>query len=157
MDNAVHMYLSNTDSVDYFPDNKGSYFRVKLSESLQLHGEWEAALTSLTVSISETDVTSVLAGQVVQVYSNLVGLCITGGAKRQLLRRVNLGPPVVSAGSRAAFHVETAANCCCFFKPVISQNCSIVDIGLTHGSMYIDDILQESTVHASVYLRRVRR
>ena len=65
MDNAVHMYLSNTDSLDYFPDNKGSYFRVKLSESLQLHGEWEAALTSLTVSISETDVTSVLAGQVV--------------------------------------------------------------------------------------------
>ena len=52
MDNAVHMYLSNTDSVDYFPHNKGSYFRVKLSESLQLHGEWEAALTSLTVSIN---------------------------------------------------------------------------------------------------------
>lgn len=151
MDQAVHMYLSNTNSEHYFPDNNGSYFRVKLSEPLHLHGEWEVALTSLTVSVSEMDVTNVLAGQVVEVYSNLVGLCIVGGDKRQILTRVNLGSPVVSAGSRTAFHVLTAASCRCFFKPIMSRNCSIVEIGLNHEGMYINDILQDSRVHASVY------
>lgn len=115
MNNSVHLYVSSSDSLQYFPDNKGTYFRVKLSESLRLSGTWEAVLTSLTIIASETEVGSVLAGQPVEVVSNLVGLCIVGGDKKQILRRVNLGSPVLSTGPRTIFHIDTVENSC-FFK-----------------------------------------
>lgn len=147
--------MSSSDSLDYFPDNKGTHFRVKLSESLILKGTWEAVLTSLTIIANETDIKDVLAGQVVEVTSNLVGLCIIGGDKRQVLRRVNLGSPVVSAGSRSVFHIDSLENCC-FYMPVITQECSIIELGLKHQSLYINDILEDSRVYASVYLKRVQ-
>ena len=153
MQESVHIYADSNDSLQYFPGNKGTFFRVKLSEPLRFTGKWEATLTSLTVISNETDVQSTLAGQVVEVSSNVIGLSIVGGSKKQLLRRLNLGSPVIGTGSRTIFHVDTVQNCC-FFKSVILQECSVIEFGLAHHSLYITDLLEECRTYASVYLKR---
>ena len=39
-----YLFISSSDSLSFHPDNKGSNFTVELPESVNLHGEWEAAL-----------------------------------------------------------------------------------------------------------------
>ena len=155
MHEGLHVYVDSFDSMQHFPDNNGTFFRVKLSEPLRFNGKWEATLTSLTVISTENDVKSSLAGQMVEISSNLVGLSIVGGSKKQLLRRINLGSPVVGTGSRTIFHVDTVQNCC-HFKSVILQDCSVLEIGLKHHSLYITDLLEGSRTYASVYLKKAR-
>ena len=113
MQDHVHIYVCSTDSLQYFPDNNGSRFRIKLSEPIHFTGSWVAALTSVTVE-GEKDTISVLAGQVIEISSNIVGLCIAGGEKRQVLRRLNLCSPIVVKGWKTIYHIDTVENDCFF-------------------------------------------
>lgn len=155
MDGNIRIYITSSDSVEYFPDNNGTSFRVKLSEPLTFSGTWEAVLTSLSIVVNETDTGDILTGLDIEVLSNLVGLSIVGGQKKQVLRRINLGRPIVNTHSKTIFHVVTLENYC-FYIPVITQECSVIEIGLQHPSLYIKDILADSKVSATLHLKRVR-
>ena len=69
--------------MEYFPDNNGTSFRVKLSEPLTFSGTWEAVLTSLSIVVNETDTGDILTGLDIEVLSNLVGLSIVGVRKNK--------------------------------------------------------------------------
>lgn len=152
MDN-FHLDLTSLDSKEDFPSNKGNTFRVKLCESLTLSGRWEVVLTSLTLFFRERDAADVLSGLELDIYTNIVGLSIVGGQKRQLLRRMNIGQPTVNSHTKAVFHVSATENYC-FYKPVITQECSFIEIELKHPSLYVNELLENCVAHVSLHLKR---
>ena len=47
MESEFYVTLPSNSSMQYFPDNKTSNFKSKLSRTLQLDGEWEVGLTEI--------------------------------------------------------------------------------------------------------------
>lgn len=153
MEESKHVYISSSDSLQYFPHNTGAHFRVKLGEALKFTGSWVVSLTGINIIVKEADIGNVLDAQNVHIYSNLVGLSIVGGHKRQLLRIVNLGRPIVRSNQRTVYHVDPVENSC-FYKPVIAQECSYIEVELKHDSLYILDLLNDSKVCIYLHFKR---
>lgn len=151
--NSFHVYISSSDSVEYFPHNTGSNFRVKLSEGINLSNGWEIVLTSLSIVLNEAEAAEVLAGLVLDVHCNIAGFSIVGGNKRQILRRVNLGQPTLKSATRVIFSINCSENYC-FYKPVITQNCSVIEIQLKHPHLYINHLLENCKANVSLHLRK---
>ena len=148
-----HLDICSTDSKENFPNNKGNNFRVKLCESLTLSGKWEVVLTSLSIFFRGTDAANVMSGLEIDVHCNIVGLSIVGGYKTQLLRRVNIGQPTKNSHMKTVFHVKGTENYC-FYKPVITQECSVIEIELKHSSLYVNDLLENCVAYVSLHLKR---
>ena len=152
--NNFHFYLCSSDSLENFPLNRGNSFRVRLSEAIDFsNGEWDIVLTSLTIVLNESESAAVLPGLVLDVYCNIVGLSVVGGKKRQLLRRVNIGQPTFNSPTRVVFEITSVENYC-FYKPVLSQNCAVIEIELRHPYLYINHLLENCTAYVSLHLKR---
>ena len=150
---SFHLDITSFDSKEDFPGNKGNNFRVKLSESLALNGNWELVLTSLSLFFHEKDAADVLSGLVLDIYCNIVGLSIVGSHKRQLLRRLNIGRPILNSHTKTVFHLSGAENYC-FYRPVIAQECSVIEIALKHPSLYVNELLENCEAYLSMHLKR---
>ena len=48
MNKQEYLFLSSLDSLDTFPNNNASSFRVELPKALDLKGKWQVALTDIT-------------------------------------------------------------------------------------------------------------
>ena len=46
--NKFHYYAISTASADTYPDNKGGLFKNNLANSINLEGEWEVGVGSIT-------------------------------------------------------------------------------------------------------------
>ena len=46
-----YVNISSDNSLDYFPNNSPSDFRLHLKQTLRLHGYWTVALTDIQYSI----------------------------------------------------------------------------------------------------------
>lgn len=53
--NQIVLYLSSTDSKEYYPNNNPADFTVKFPEPIQLHGEWTLTLRELKCKRSNND------------------------------------------------------------------------------------------------------
>lgn len=150
---SFHLDVTSFDSKEDFPGNTGNNFRVKLSEPLALSGNWELVLTSLTLFLRDRDAADVLAGLHFDVYCNIAGLSFVGSHKRQLLRRLNIGRPILNSHSKTVFHVPCIENYC-FYRPVIAQECSVIEIVLKHPSLYVNELLENCDTYVSLHLKR---
>ena len=48
MDNQFYITLKSNSSIDYFPNNNASKFKVKLANQINLDDKWELAITEIT-------------------------------------------------------------------------------------------------------------
>lgn len=77
-----YMYLSNDDSINYFPHNKAHDFRVIIPKQLNLDGEWLVALTEIITTVEST--------RFVNVFCDIIESQIIGDQYLKLISRVEL-------------------------------------------------------------------
>lgn len=81
---SFYVVVRNFDSVDYFPENKATDFRVKLNKPIDLKGRWKVALTEFF--LSSASITS--EPQLLQVMSNVCTETAIGSQVNPLLRQI---------------------------------------------------------------------
>ena len=79
----IYLYLSSKDSINYFPHNSASEFRVNLPKCLNLDESWSVALTEIICTGSATYLSEL------NVYSNIIKHRIVGCKELQLLARID--------------------------------------------------------------------
>ena len=77
-----YVNISSDNSLDYFPNNSPSDFRLHLKQTLRLHGHWTVALTDIQYSIPSSK------GKNIWVYSNICENTIVGDTLEPLLRKI---------------------------------------------------------------------
>lgn len=149
MEDEFHVHICSSDSMLYFPSNKGSDFRVNLDEKILFSGQWSVALVGLTVGTKKSVQLDSL-----QLYlcSNLVDFSFVGGKKVQLLRKVCLGQGFAQREKRL-YNVETVENYC-FYKSVIVQECLTIHICVLEHDMNFLSILDNCNVTVSLHFKR---
>lgn len=150
MADEFHVHVCNSDSLSYFPSNKGSDFRVNLDEKILLPGQWAAALVGLSV---ETDKPVQLDCLLLYLCSNLVDFSFVGGKKVQLLRKTCLGQGLAK-GEKRMYNVETIENYC-FYKSVIVQEFQTIHISVFAHDLKHLTILDNCNVTASLHFKRL--
>ena len=126
MENSKHVYIKSSDSSSEFPDNSGSHFRVKVNDFLSFDGSWAVCMSAFNLVVKEQDIGNVLDGRDLKITCNLVYLSLVGDQRQQVLRILNLGRPIVSTSIRTVYHIDAVENCC-FYKPVITRDCSYIE------------------------------
>ena len=79
------IFASSTDSLEYYPDNANDDFRLRLSEPLQLQGEWVVSLVEIYLPRLEHR----LQVNLIDVCSPLCRDVTMGEGKEPVLRRVD--------------------------------------------------------------------
>jgi hypothetical protein len=79
----MYIIVSNSDSSNYYTDNKANHFRVKLSKPLNLEGDWYVGLAD--IHLTENAENMGMLGFNADICSGL----IADGVQTQLLRRFN--------------------------------------------------------------------
>lgn len=82
-DHSFYLFVSNLDSISYFPGNSPGHFKVKLEKPLTLDSHWYIALCETQFTLLSSDKT-----RNINIYSNLTKPSLVNGEYRQILRRV---------------------------------------------------------------------
>ena len=95
---SIYINVSNNDSVQYFPHNNPSNFRVKLEKRLELKGCWKICLCEISISnvivnqlngvddIEKTVVNNVQQTKSIHIHCNVCTGLIVNGEQTRILR-----------------------------------------------------------------------
>ena len=82
-----YVYISSSDSTNYFPDNQPSKFTVKLPETLRLHEKWQLALCEIQYPSIQNKPDQLL------ILCDLCQDSIVGDKRLPILRRMTFEDP----------------------------------------------------------------
>ncbi len=82
----VYLTLSSKDSLKIFPNNEANDFTVNLPEPLIFDSNWSVGLCDIQYSQPRS------SSKNLWIYMDLVAESIVGDTKKQLLRRIAIGP-----------------------------------------------------------------
>ena len=77
-----YVYISSSESSQYFPDNQPSRFTIKLPETLRLHGKWQIALSEIQYPSIQKKPEQLL------ILCDLCQYSIVGDTRLPILRRI---------------------------------------------------------------------
>ena len=89
--------LRSFDSLNLYPKNIASCFRIQLIGRLKFNGDWKLSLRDLVINCKDTD--TEIEGRDIYIYTNIIEQSFVGTNYKSLLRRVNSGQGIHN-GSR---------------------------------------------------------
>jgi hypothetical protein len=112
------------DSIKLFKRNSSSGFTVQFDRELIFNGKWELALFDFVLKCqSHSDR---MDGNDIYIFSNIIEHGFVGANMKQLLRRVNVGSPVISS----SHSVYTFHSTCALYKRICVRNCLSIEFQL---------------------------
>lgn len=134
---SYYMIFRSDQDLDYYPNNKPYCFKIKLRQNIELNGDWEIALTEITLreAIKKEDI--------LYIYSDICGESFINGVNATLLRRV-----VVNNNENAAFSSF-------YYVPLIKSEINEIEFRITNDEGVVAKHLK-NPVTLVVHLRSHR-
>ena len=141
-----YVELRSFDSLNVYPSNIISNFRIQLAKEMKFRGQWQVSIIDFVLNMNTYD--SDMQGKDIYVFTDVIDYSLVGSNFRPILRRLNTGLAIHS-DSRTTY-INQAGGC---YKNITVRHCMSIEITLENAYGKPLNLVTGSDVSLTLHFR----